>query len=46
MAGCGNADNTTVSGYSGVSLRLLEAHGSASRFLECVVYVSSAAIDA
>lgn len=41
---CGSVDNTTASGYSGVSLRLPEAHGSASRFLARVVYASSAEI--
>lgn len=33
MADCDNVGNTRVSGCSGVSLHLLEAHGSASRFL-------------
>jgi hypothetical protein len=46
MADCDSVDNITVSVYSGVSLRLLGVHGSASRFLERAVYASSAEVEA
>jgi hypothetical protein len=46
MADCDSVDNTRVSGYSGVSLHLLGARGSASRFLARAVYVSLTEIEA
>lgn len=46
MADYDRVDNTRTSVYSGVSLRLLGVHGSASRSLERAAYASSAEVEA